>query len=126
MGAGFWSRARRGLSVPPWTGPVVLLSLSAFFIGVVIWGQLNPMDIRVVQFDAGRADSFTINEVTAFPEADLYVVGMEDGRLRAIDGRVQASGCSVNWLPDDPRGRAHNPRGRPGVFEDPCTGALWS
>lgn len=126
MGAGLWSRARRGGSVPVWVGPTVLLALSGFFVGVVIWGFLNPADIRVEDFDAGRADTFRIGEVTAFPEQELYIVGMEDGRLRAIDGRVAASGCSVRWLPGDPRGRAHNPGGRPGVFEDPCSGAIWS
>lgn len=126
VGAGLWMRARRNGFVPAWAGPVALLVLCAFFLGVVLWGLVNPLDVRVVYFDAGPADSFRMSEVTAFPEQDLYVVGLEDGRLRAIDGRVEASGCAVRWLPDDDRGRAHNPGGRPGVFEDPCTGATWS
>lgn len=108
------------------TGPTVLLLLSAFFIGVVIWGYYNPAEVRVVYFDAGAADSFEINRVRVFGERDLYVVGMPDGRLRAIDGRVEASGCSVRWLPNDERGREANPEGLPGVFEDPCTGNVWS
>ena len=112
--------------MPVWVGPTALLLLSGFFVGVVIWGFLNPADIRVEDFDAGRADRFRIGEVTSFPEQNLYVVGMEDGRLRAIDGRVEASGCAVRWQPGDARGRPHNPLGRPGVFEDPCTGAIWS
>ncbi len=100
--------------------------VSGFFIGVVIWGFINPVEVRVVYFDAGRADSFEIGRVVAFPETELYVVGMEDGRLRAIDGRVESSGCAVQWLPDDERGRAYNPGGRAGVFQDPCSGAVWS
>lgn len=128
FGTGFIARARGkdGQRIPSWVGPFALLALSAFFIGVVLWGWLNPAEIKVEYFDAGRANAFTISEVTAFPERNLYVVGLEDGRLRAIDGRVEASGCIVNWLPNDDRGRLHNPSGVPGVFEDPCTGALWS
>ncbi len=126
MGAGFMARTRRGGRTPSWLGPTVLLALAGFFIGVVIWGGLNPADIRVVYFDAGRADSFTIGQVTAFPDQDVYVVGLEDGRLRAIDARVADTDCVAEWLPDDDRGRAYNPRGAPGVFQDPCSGATWS
>lgn len=126
MGAGLWSRARRGRQAPAWVGPVVLLLVSAFFIGVVFWGYFNPAEIRVVYFDAGRADTFEMGHLRAFPDQDLYVVGLEDGRLRAIDTRVAASGCSVVWLADDARGVQHNPGGARGVFEDPCSGATWS
>ena len=126
MGAGFMARARRGGKVPPWVGPTALLLISGFFIGVVIWGIVNPPDIRVEYFDAGRADSFAIGEVTTFAEQELFVVGMPDGRLRAIDGRVEDTGCTVAWLPSDERGRVRNPRSAPGVFEDPCSGATWS
>src|SRR5690606_12475848 len=93
---------------------------------VVFWGYIRPAEIRVVYFDAGAADSFEISKVTAFPDQDLFVVGMEDGRLRAIDARVESSGCTANWLADDSRGRTHNPSRLPGVFEDPCSGAIWS
>ncbi|MCK9486145.1 MAG: hypothetical protein M0R73_05495 [Dehalococcoidia bacterium] len=117
---------RRAPRLPSRLGPVALLLSSMFFIGVVIWGWANPAEIAVEYYDAGRANSFTIGQVTAFPERDLYVVGMQDGRLRAIDGRVEASGCTVDWRPADDRGRLYNPGGAPGVFEDPCSGALWS
>ena len=126
MGAGLWSRARRGRQVPTWVGPTALLFVSAFFIGVVLWGYFYPAEIRVVYFDAGPADQFEVGGLTAFPDQDLYIVGMEDGRLRAIDTRVAASGCTAAWLADDARGVPHNPGGAPGVFEDPCSGATWS
>ncbi|MDA1010282.1 MAG: hypothetical protein DWG80_03550 [Chloroflexi bacterium] len=122
--AGVQDEERR--RVPTWLGPTALMLVSGFFIGVVIWGFLSPVEVRVVYVDAGPATSFRIAEVTAFPDQDLYIVGMEDGRLRAIDGRVDESGCSVVWMPDDLRGRSHNPRALPGVFEDPCSGAVWS
>ena len=126
MGAGLWSRARRGLRVPAWVGPTALLLLSAFFIGVVLWGYFNPAEIRVVYFDAGQADTFERGHLRAYPEQDLYIVGLEDGRLRAIDARVADSGCTATWIADDTRGIPHNPDGAPGVFEDPCSGATWS
>ncbi|MCK9494811.1 MAG: hypothetical protein M0R75_04850 [Dehalococcoidia bacterium] len=126
MGAGLWSRARRGRQIPHWVGPTALLLVSVFFIGVVVWGWLNPADIKVEYFDAGPAHSFEIGKVAAFPEQDTYIVGMQDGRLRAIDVRVQQSGCTAVWKPEDARGAVANPGGVPGVFEDPCTGAIWS
>ncbi len=126
MGAGLWSRARRGRQVPAWVGPTALLLVSAFFLGVVLWGYFNPADIRVVYFDAGEADRFEVGHLTAFPEQDLYIVGLEDGRLRAIDTRIADSDCVAVWLADDPRGTTHNPGGAAGVFEDPCSGATWS
>lgn len=126
MGVDVRSRPEGHGRIPVWVGPTTLLLVSGFFIGVVIWGFINPVEVRVTYFDAGRADSFEIGRVTAFPDIHLYVVGMEDGRLRAIDGRVESSGCTVEWLPDDERGRAYNPGGHSGVFEDPCSGAVWS
>lgn len=126
MGMGRMAQSRRNGRFPAWLGPTALLALSGFFVGVVFWGVFNPEEIRVEYVDAGAVSEFEIGRMTVIPERDLYVVGMPDGRLRAIDGRVQASGCSVRWLPNDDRGRAANSGGAPGVFEDPCSGAIWS
>lgn len=111
---------------PSWLGPVALLLVSMFFLGVVFWGYVNPAEIRVDYFDAGRADSFAIGRMVAFPEENLYVVGMPDGRLRAIDTRIDGTDCVAQWLPDDRRGIEYNSSGSSGVFEDPCSGAVWS
>lgn len=125
MAAGLLARVReRG--TPTWFGPTALLIVSMVGVGAVIWGVFNPLEIRVVYHDAGPVDSFAIGEVTAFPDVNLYMVGRESGALRALDGRIDGSGCIVRWLPDDSRGVEHNPGSRPGVFEDPCTGATWS
>ena len=115
----------------PWTppaflGPTMLLVVSAAGILAVFWGYFNPPAIEVVMFDAGDLSRFGIHRVVAYPEQHLYVVGLADGRIRAIDGRVQPGNCKVEWLPDDPRGAVRNPNGLPGVFRDPCTDALWS
>ena len=119
------------LTLPRNPGPLMLLVVSAIAVGAVIWGRVvaDPgLEIRM--FDAGaEADviaALSDQPVLAFPEEDLYLVGLEDGRLRAIDGRVEATGCAVEYLPDDPRGAALNPFGHPGVLEDPCSRAVWS
>jgi hypothetical protein len=119
------------VTIPPNIGPLMLLLVSAIGIGAVVWGAFfaNP-DIHVQLFDAGPEEelltSLRAYPVAAFPEQNLYVVGLDDGRLRAVDGRVEASGCNVVYEPDDPRGGARNPFGNPGVLEDPCSGAVWS
>ncbi|GMU41450.1 MAG: hypothetical protein AMXMBFR23_23160 [Chloroflexota bacterium] len=107
-------------------GPTVLLLLSMFFLGVVLWGYFNRPDIRIEQIDVGALDEFAVGRLVARPEDNLYLVGMDDGRIRALDMRNQQTGCIVEWISDDDRGRAHNPEAQPGVFQDPCSGAVWS
>ncbi len=105
----------------------MLLIVSAVGVATVLWGIFfaNP-DITVVHYDAGPIEDFEIRQVNAFPEIDLYIYGLDNGIVRALDGRVESSGCSVRWLPGDRRGLARNPGSLPGAFEDPCSGAVWS
>lgn len=112
--------------LPAGLGPIALFLVSLVALLAVLWGALFPRQIEVVYVDAGPVDAFEIGRVDYFPEHDFYVVGLKDARLRALDGRIEATGCSVRWLPDDRRGVDHNPLGRPGVFEDPCSNAVWS
>lgn len=107
-------------------GPLALLIVSVLAIATVIWGNLRGPGIEIRYFDAGPLSDYAIGAVVAFPEEEIYVIGMADGRLRAIDGRVESSGCSVRHLTNDERGRSRNPLGAAGAFEDPCTGALWA
>jgi hypothetical protein len=118
---------RRIDRLPRWVGPLALLLASAIFIGGAVYGAFfaNP-GITVAEFDAGPVDQFAIGKVTAFPQYSLYLVGLTDGRIRAIDARVEASGCSAEFHADDPRGKVDNPNAEPGVFIDPCSGAVWS
>ncbi len=111
---------------PPHLGPALLALVTAAGLFGVFWGILFPVKIDVVNFDAGPLSQFAVHRVVAYPEQSLYLVGMDNGSIRAIDGRVEADGCRVIWRPDDPRGSARNPQGLPGVFEDPCNHAIWS
>lgn len=108
-------------------GPIALILVSLAGIFAVFWGQFfaDP-GIDVTLFDAGTVDDHAVGVVVVFEELDLYVIGLEDGRIRAVDGRLENSACTVNYLPDDPRGRSHNPTGTTGVLEDSCGGAVWA
>lgn len=117
------ARARR-LSPGLWAFTAIWM----IAIGAVLWGVFvaNPQ-VSVREFDAGPVDErFAIGRVVPFPEVNVYVVGLEDGRVRALDGIVRSTGCSVQWRPDDERGRAANPRTAAGVFHDPCSGQYWA
>ena len=109
-----------------WAGPLALLLVTLAGIGAVLWGFLNPPDIRVVQFDAGPVSQWRAQRIVGFPEQRIYVVALDDGRLRALDTRIEATRCIAQWRPDDVRGTAKNPAGLPGVFEDACGGGVWS
>lgn len=114
-------------AVPSWLGPVVLFAACIFFVLVVLYGRfIADPEIVVRQFDAGPIEEFAIGQVNAFPERHLYLVGLENGQVRAVDGRVESSGCTVEYRPDDERGVPKNPLGVTGAYVDPCTGAVWS
>ena len=76
--------------------------------------------------DAGAESSFEIGRVVELPGEHVYVIGLDNGQLRAIDGIVEGSRCAVRRLANDPRGSAKNPRGAPGVYEDTCSPAVWA
>lgn len=117
----------------PWYRPTgqrltILVIVAMFVFGVigVAWGYFNPKRIEVQYLDGGPESRYAIGKVVAFPEQNVYIVGLENGQLRAIDGVVRNSECIVEYRPQDPRGAERNPRGEPGVFVDPCSGAVWA
>lgn len=109
-----------------WAGPGALFFVSFLGIAAVFWGYFNPPDIRVVQFDAGPVSQWKAQRIVGFPEQNVYIVALDDGRLRALDTRIEATRCVAEWKPDDARGVAANPGSLPGVFEDACGGGVWS
>lgn len=102
---------------------VLLILIAGVF--AVVWGTYKAEAPKFALLDSGPISQFAIGRVVAYPEQHYYVVGLADGRLRAIDGFVQASGCPVSWLPADDRGRARNVNGEPGVYVDACSGGAW-
>ncbi len=102
---------------------VLLVVIAGVF--AVLWGTFKSEPPKFALVDAGLVSSFAIGRVVAYPEQQFYVVGLADGRLRALDGFVKSSGCPVSWLPADERGRARNVNGEPGVYVDACSGGVW-
>jgi hypothetical protein len=122
-----------GRSAPPWyrlTGQrltiLVIVAMSLFGIVGVAWGTFHPKQVAVEYLDAGPESRFAIGKIVAFPEQNVYVIGLENGQLRAIDGVVRYSECIVEYRPQDVRGAERNPRGEPGVYVDPCSGSVWA
>ncbi len=107
-------------------GPSALFITSFFFIGVVFWGLFNETEIVVKYVDAGPVDRFAIGQVDQVDDLPLYVIGLENGTLRAIDTRLEGSSCLANWMPDDPRGRSINYQAGYGVFKDTCSEKIWA
>ena len=107
-------------------GPSALFITSLFFIGVVFWGLFNETEIVVKYVDAGPVDRFAIGQVDQVDDLPLYVIGLENGTLRAIDTRIEGTGCLANWMPEDPRGRSINYQARHGVFADTCSNKIWA
>ena len=113
--------------VPRFVVPAALLLVSFLSIGAVFWGYFVARPgIRVFEYDAGPVEGLEIGSVRPIEALNFYLVGLPSGQVRALDGRVRSSKCFVRWQPDDERGRDANPRGVPGTFEDPCTGAYWA
>ncbi|MDA0270137.1 MAG: hypothetical protein O2798_09630 [Chloroflexi bacterium] len=120
------SEPPRRLTAREAIGPTALLLISMIGLGAVVWGYLNQPDIRIAIVDVGALDEFAIGRFIERPEDNLYLYGMPDGRIRALDMRIQGTGCIAEWIRDEEAGRAHNPGAEPGVFRDPCDGATWS
>jgi hypothetical protein len=110
-----------------WITAAALAVVSIVAIGGTLWGAFvaNP-DLHVQQYDAGPVSDFAIGKVAPYPDVNIYLVGLFDGRIRAIDGIAKETKCAVQWLPDDTRTSAENPDRAPGAYVDPCSSAVWT
>jgi hypothetical protein len=121
----FFARVESRLS--RMTGPIALIAISLLAIGAIVWGSvIDKPEFHVSTFDAGPVTDFSVGEVVPFDEPGFYVYGLQSGQIRVIDGVVRATGCRVEWLPDDRRTTADNSGQVPGAFVDPCSDALWA
>jgi hypothetical protein len=109
---------------------LTILAIALVFVATLFaWGRgviAGGPAVAVRWVDAGPDAAFAIGHVVVLPGEHVYVIGLANGQLRAIDGIVEGSRCAVRWLPDDPRGAAKNPRGTAGVYEDTCSSAVWA
>ena len=125
------SGARAGPPRRGWPiGLVALLLVIIAAIGAIFYGAANRPDFNVFYFDAGPIESYEVGEPRWFPQARIYVIALDEAEgaknLRAIDAIAPSgTGCVVELVADDERGAIANPRGRPGVFRDSCSQAVW-
>lgn len=96
-------------------------------IGGAVWGGvIADPEVHVQHLDAGPVRGFAIGEVVPYPDQNVYLLGIEDGRIRAIDGIVKDTGCAVRWDPADARTIAENTGHASGAYTDPCSGHVWT
>lgn len=96
-------------------------------IGGAVWGGVvaDP-HFSVQSLDAGPVSNFAIGKVVPYPDVNVYLVGIDDGRIRAVDGIVKDTHCAVRWDPADERTRSANAGQTPGSYTDPCSGDVWT
>ena len=93
----FFTRMLAGLGV--------LATLEAAWIAVSTLGSrrraTKAVDVAVVE--AGPVGRFANRSVTPFPEAQFYLVRLEDGGFLALHRKCTHLGCSVPWRADEER-----------------------
>lgn len=104
----------------------IVLVLVIGLAGLVRGAFFGEPHVLVRVFDAGPESQYAVGRVVPFPEQSVYLIGIETGEIRAVDGVIDGSLCAVEWRPDDERGRQRNPRQQPGVILDPCSEAVWA
>jgi hypothetical protein len=104
-----------------------LAIVTAILLFGVLWGGfVADPDINVQKLDYGPVSQFAIGKVVPEPDTNVYLVGIQDGRIRAIDGIVETTGCAVEWHPDDQRTVVSDGNGVAGAYVDPCSGGVWN
>ncbi|MBC2711774.1 MAG: ubiquinol-cytochrome c reductase iron-sulfur subunit [Desulfosarcina sp.] len=96
------NNARRSLLNGLW---LILSGLALAEIAWLIVSFLRPLKSKVSSgqhaaiIDAGPADRFIPNTVTAFPRGRFYLACLEDGGFLALSRRCTHLGCTVPWDP---------------------------
>ncbi len=92
--------SRRAFLTKLWKGLGLVVSLEVFavFFGFLFSGKNENDESRSKQiFQAGKADSFQPNTVTAFRGGRFYLARLADGGFIALSIRCTHLGCSINW-----------------------------
>ena len=112
-------------------GPLFLFGVILLAILAVVWGRcvIDP-EIQIFSFEAGPLDDLEVGDVLAVPSVNMYVIVLDEApgakQLRVVDGQIKATGCNVQWRPEDTTGSPHNPAGKPGIFIDTCGMGRWA
>tara|TARA_Y100001970_G_scaffold159791_1_gene195544 strand:- start:30457 stop:30915 length:459 start_codon:yes stop_codon:yes gene_type:complete len=101
-----------------------ILLISAIGLYAVIHGYTNPPKISIEQFDAGNIENFSIGDVIYYENKEFYLVGMNNGKLRALKQSIKGS-CSLNFFAKrNNNDNKMKPLSIQNVFFDNCSN-LW-
>jgi cytochrome b6-f complex iron-sulfur subunit len=97
------NNTRRSLLNRLW---LALIGLSLVEIAWLVGSFLKPMKPNHTsgkapkRIDAGPADRFSPNTVTAFPQGRFYLACLDNGGFLALSRRCTHLGCTVPWDPE--------------------------
>jgi nitrite reductase/ring-hydroxylating ferredoxin subunit len=86
-----------------WLGILAAVEVTGMLTGFMFSGKskknANPKQL----LEAGPADSFAVNSVSAFMGGRFYLARQQDGGFIALSLRCTHLGCSINWEEDKQR-----------------------
>jgi cytochrome b6-f complex iron-sulfur subunit len=100
------SSSRRSFLTILWTclGIVAIAEFIAVIINFISPGKSRKKaDKAGVIIEAGRADSFKVNSVTANIQGKFYLCKMEDGGFLALSSKCTHLGCTIPWVDKEKR-----------------------
>jgi cytochrome b6-f complex iron-sulfur subunit len=86
-----------------WLGVLASVEVLAMVAAYSFSGKRQKASPPKQLFEAGPADAFPRNTVTAFMGGRFYLSRQADGGFIALSLRCTHLGCSVNWEPDKSR-----------------------
>ena len=80
-----------------WLGIIAAVEVAGMFTGFMFSGKSknNPNPKQLLE--AGPADSFALNSVSAFMGGRFYLARQQDGGFIALSLRCTHLGCSIAW-----------------------------
>ncbi len=108
-------RTRRSfLNILWWiAGVSALLEITAVAVSFLTGRKERKTGEKSLLIDAGQAENFALNSVTANIQGRFYLCRLEDGGFLALSGKCTHLGCSIPWMNEDKK------------FACPCHGSAY-
>ncbi len=84
-------------------GIIAAIEFVTVIISFLSHGKAGKKDDEPLIIEAGRADSFSANSVTANIQGRFYLSRLEDGGFLALSSRCTHLGCAVPWIDKEKR-----------------------